>query len=455
MSEINDSIKDTNSKLLDAVQKSLEQQRQDRENQKTEDEIAEKERRLSFLRQDTSRDNTLDILALEDELKDLKEDYTDELIDQKLTLLQDQEDFAAEQRERQIALMESQLDYDKETGQMWEEINTLIQGSIGSDGKLINDSALANLLRDTENWASLSDVQKQLWEDTLITDFNAAYAYVLMQGVDQVKLKMDEITNMMDTIAKSLPNYSQAKEKNPTSGSGGGGSGSGGNGGGNGGSGGSSSSTSNSSSSTPPAYDGWRLVINGAVYGTYSSKELASRTLGALQTKAANQIATAQKNYNAVKNQAGPTAQKAAALDELVKAKNYLKSLQNATIQGYYVRTGGGGGGGKMTMMAYATGGLNTATGPAWLDGTKSKPELVLNAKDTQNFLTLKDILSEVMTNSSSTDSTAKKGDTYINVSVQAELANDYDVEKLTKKIKDEIYKDGSYRGVNIIHKIR
>ena len=456
LSEINDSIKDTNSKLLDAVQKSLEQQRQDRENQKTEDEIAEKERRLSFLRQDTSRDNTLDILALEDELKDLKEDYTDELIDQKLTLLQDQEDFAAEQRERQIALMESQLDYDKETGQMWEEINTLIQGSIGSDGKLINDSALANLLRDTENWASLSDVQKQLWEDTLITDFNAAYAYVLMQGVDQVKLKMDEITNMMDTIAKSLPNYSQAKEKNPTSGSGGGGSGSG-NGGRNGGSGGSSSSTSNSSSSTSPAYDGWKLVINGSVYGTYSSKELASRTLGSLQTKAASQIATAQKNYDAVKNQAGPTAQKAAALDELQKAKNYLKSLQNATIQGYYVKIGGGGGigGSKMAMLKYATGGLNTTTGPAWLDGTKSKPELVLNAKDTQNFLTLKDVLSEVMANSSSTDGTAKKGDTYINVSVQAELSNDYDVEKLTKKIKDEIYKDGSYRGVNIIHKIR
>lgn len=454
LSEINDSIKDTNSKLLDAVQKSLEQQRQDRENQKTEDEIAEKERRLSFLRQDTSRDNTLDILALEDELKDLKEDYTDELIDQKLTLLQDQEDFAAEQRERQIALMESQLDYDKETGQMWEEINALIQGSIGSDGKLINDSALANLLRDTENWASLSDVQKQLWEDTLITDFNTAYAYILMQGVDQVKLKMNEITNMMDTIAKSLPNYSQAKEKNPTnSSSGGGGGGSGGSGGSGGGSGGNGGN--GVGNGRGPTYDGWRLFINGSVYGTYSSKELASRTLGSLQTKAASQIATAQKNYNAIKGSVDSSAAKAAALDELVKAKNYLKSLKNATIQGYYIKTGGSGGGGKMTMMAYATGGLNTTTGPAWLDGTKSKPELVLNAKDTQNFLTLKDILSEVMTNSSSTDGTAKKGDTYINVSVQAELSNDYDVEKLTKKIKDEIYKDGSYRGVNIIHKIR
>ena len=224
-----------------------------------------------------------------------------------------------------------------------------------------------------------------------------------MQGVDQVKLKIDEITNMMDTIAKSLPNYSQAKEKNPTNSSSGGGGGSGGNGGPL-----PSPSTPDSPSSTTPAYDGWRLVINGSIYGTYSSKELASRTLGSLQTKAVSQIAIAQKNYDAVKNQAGPTAQKAAALDELVKAKNYLKSLKNATIQGYYIKTGGSGGGGKMTMMKYATGGLNTTTGPAWLDGTKSKPELVLNAKDTQNFLTLKDILSEVMANSSSADDTTK-----------------------------------------------
>ena len=451
LSEINDSIKDTNSKLLDAVQKSLEQQRQDRENQKTEDEIAEKERRLSFLRQDTSRDNTLDILALEDELKDLKEDYTDELIDQKLTLLQDQEDFAAEQRERQIALMESQLDYDKETGQMWEEINTLIQSSIGSDGKLINDSALANLLRDTENWASLSDVQKQLWEDTLITDFNAAYAYILMQGVDQVKLKMNEITNMMDTIAKSLPNYSQAKEKNPTDSSSGGGSGgSGGSGGGNGGSGG--SGDSGSTGSTSPAYSSYQLVVNGSVYGTYSSKSSASAAKESLIKKATVDKEKAQKDLKNLPYYAPNNIRKQYEA-KLNVAAAYLNAVINSYIQGRLAS--GSGGGGKMTMMAYATGGLNTTTGPAWLDGTKSKPELVLNAKDTQNFLTLKDILSEVMANSSSTDDTTKKGDTYINVSVQAELANDYDVEKLTKKIKDEIYKDGSYRGVNIIHKIR
>jgi hypothetical protein len=34
---------------------------------------------------------------------------------------------------------------------------------------------------------------------------------------------------------------------------------------------------------------------------------------------------------------------------------------------------------GKATITKYATGGLADFTGPAWLDGTKSRPELVLN----------------------------------------------------------------------------
>lgn len=43
----------------------------------------------------------------------------------------------------------------------------------------------------------------------------------------------------------------------------------------------------------------------------------------------------------------------------------------------------------KIVKKAYgfATGGIADFTGPAWLDGTKSKPELVLNSGDTQNLL--------------------------------------------------------------------
>jgi hypothetical protein len=50
----------------------------------------------------------------------------------------------------------------------------------------------------------------------------------------------------------------------------------------------------------------------------------------------------------------------------------------------------------KSDIKAYKTGGLVDETGLAWLDGTKGKPEMVLSAKDTENFIALKDALSTV-----------------------------------------------------------
>jgi hypothetical protein len=42
LSEINDSINDTNAELLEGIQRTIDKQRQDRENEKTEEEIADK-----------------------------------------------------------------------------------------------------------------------------------------------------------------------------------------------------------------------------------------------------------------------------------------------------------------------------------------------------------------------------------------------------------------------------
>jgi hypothetical protein len=47
----------------------------------------------------------------------------------------------------------------------------------------------------------------------------------------------------------------------------------------------------------------------------------------------------------------------------------------------------------KKKFKAYKTGGLADFTGPAWLDGTKSKPEYILNADQTKAFFTLVDVL--------------------------------------------------------------
>lgn len=106
-------------------------------------------------------------------------------------------------------------------------------------------------------------------------------------------------------------------------------------------------------------------------------------------------------------------------------------------------------------LQAYKKGGLANFTGPAWLDGTKSRPEAVLNARDTENFLQLRDILGEVLTKTKDlgNSNSENNGDNYYDIDIQVDrLSNDYDVDQLVRKIKKEITKDANYRNVRTIN---
>jgi hypothetical protein len=111
----------------------------------------------------------------------------------------------------------------------------------------------------------------------------------------------------------------------------------------------------------------------------------------------------------------------------------------------------------KPKYTVYKTGGLADFTGPAWLDGTKSKPEIVLNQQDSANFLVLRDILSDILNGTSGLSKTDKKddgGDNYYDIEINVEsLGDDYDVEQLADKVRGMIYDDATYRNVNAINK--
>ena len=103
----------------------------------------------------------------------------------------------------------------------------------------------------------------------------------------------------------------------------------------------------------------------------------------------------------------------------------------------------------------FKSGGLNTSTGPAWLDGTPSKPELVLNAKDTQNFLALRDVLSNVM-KSANTLSNSYGGDIMYDINIHVDkIEKDYDVDRVVDKVKKEITKGAGYRNVTQVRNFR
>ena len=122
LTRLNDTISEANSKLIETLRSNLEKMRQERENEKTEEELGEKERRLAYLRQDTSGANMMEIKKLEEQLEEGHESYTDKLIDQKISELEDQNDKAAEQRQKQIDLLQGQLDYAEKYGLYWDKI---------------------------------------------------------------------------------------------------------------------------------------------------------------------------------------------------------------------------------------------------------------------------------------------------------------------------------------------
>ena len=106
-------------------------------------------------------------------------------------------------------------------------------------------------------------------------------------------------------------------------------------------------------------------------------------------------------------------------------------------------------------LIPYATGGLNTQTGPAWLDGTYSKPELVLNAQDTANFLQLKDVLRN--TNLDSITQNGQNGSNlYYKIDINVDkIADNYDVDKIAKRVEQKISQASGYRNINAIKKMR
>ena len=110
----------------------------------------------------------------------------------------------------------------------------------------------------------------------------------------------------------------------------------------------------------------------------------------------------------------------------------------------------------KSDLTPFKTGGIADFTGPAWLDGSKTKPELILNAKDTENFIALKDILGSLMKENNFQKASQSIGDMYFNIDINVdEISSDYDVENLTRKIKQELADSAMYRNVNLVNFIR
>jgi hypothetical protein len=78
---------------------------------------------------------------------------------------------------------------------------------------------------------------------------------------------------------------------------------------------------------------------------------------------------------------------------------------------------------------------------------------MVLNARDTQNFIQLKDILASIMERGGSPNtSTENNGDITYDIDINVEsIGSDYDVEQVANKVKSMIGENARYRNNNTV----
>lgn len=438
LAAINESINSTNERLVDAIQSSVDKMRQDRENAETEEEIADKQRKLAYLQQDTSGANDLAILQLQDEIEQAQQDYTDTLIDQKITELQDQNDKAAEQRQQQIELAQAQLDHYIESGEIWQEVYDLMGSGLNEETGLIRGSKLEEILKSSETFSGLSEIGQMEWLKELNANVASALAY-LKVGRQLEDLGFAEGTEITFTTSdgKTL------KGKMDKSGN-----------------------VTVDGKTYSDVYQGY----DGNFYSDeeYENKKASQKPA---DTKPPKESATASEQEewkpsvgSFVKIQKDARFVSGEKVLEAVRAegvisgkKGAFKILRDQGDGNFYVgkewsRNGVTGLINKKYLTKYKTGGLADFTGPAWLDGTKSKPEMVLNARDTQNFIQLKDILSNILSRTSGSSTTENNGDYTYDIDINVEkIGSDYDLDRIASKVRSMITDASQYRNNNAI----
>ena len=416
-SALSDTISESNSNILSSLRESIDLERQIRDNTKTEEDIADKEARLAYLQRDTSGANQTEILKLQQELDDARQSYGDTLVDQAIDQLERENEIAEQQRQEQIEIMQAQLDYAERTGQFWPETYDLIATSFNANGTMNENSALANLLMNSDAFVGMSKFGQMNWIKELVEEW----------------LKAQEgLTNWRNENAQDI--YTSAENAM-------------------------SAYDINSGAQKSIWFDGKNWVDEkGNVYNNVQWDEQGQRyTYGSAQAAPATpaqteapvsiptQTSTQAQQYDTYTVKSGDNLSKIASKygttwQKIYDANKDIISNPNLIYPGWVLK-----------IPKYAKGGLVDATGLAWLDGTKTSPEMVLSARDTENFIALRNALSQMLAQGG-----GKGGDNYFNIEINVdELANDYDVDQLADRIKKQIYDDSSYRNVNAISYLR
>ena len=462
--EIYQKILDTRLEAIDEEKESLEELRKAREDarkdQKNAEDISNLQTNIQRTMMDSSGASDISFIKaqqdMNDKLEEIADDKYSEMLDNIIERLEQEQD----------ALQEHFDDLFSNLNWLFSWLDKDIMG---------NESALFELLQQTDEWQQISDIERRKKLDEWKTKFETYYQstiendkgiYGIYDNITNTKNKIGELDQHLQSsiskgsseIATTIANW-QSKASNTSSGSGsGGGSGSKSTGSGtklnpSGGSDGSGGTGGSSGGPTGAAAYPYKGGLNAMVGKTVElDKKTKYKTYGTVGGSNPSEYTSPGWYEENVKIVEGPVWSDAAQA-WLVKTNGsgagtrYFVASADAHGQGlirYFHDRGWGKSGTK-----YKDGGFAYHTGPAWLDGTASKPEAVLNALQTEHFIKFTNALDNLYGNGNQTTNTSSVNIENIEFKVNS-MSSPEDGEKAFNMFVNKFKEIGNQTGIKI-----
>ena len=197
-----EAMSDADNDYLDALEEAIEKQRNLRDSENKWNDLAQKERKLSLMQRDTSGGNRTDVLKLQEEIQDDRQELLDDKIDSIVDNLRDTYELQKEWRDKEIEMLELQLDeavLSKEAAAIvssWQSPEDVVNWFYDNTKDLPNWSN-AKLEQQMMEWSSYYE-QKNLYDN-----FNGSALESALITNSQ------EITNAMDTYSNTAINEAE------------------------------------------------------------------------------------------------------------------------------------------------------------------------------------------------------------------------------------------------------
>ena len=493
-----DALKEADDDYLDALEDAINKQRELRDRANEYEDLAQKERKLALKQRDTSGANRKNTLQLQQEVEESRQDMLDNEVDRLLESMKEMYELQQESREAELEYMNAMV----ENGQLLQEANEII-ASFNT-----REDMLAWFFENNQELADMSVAATEKYKMELEDMYDAAELYYAMSETNLEELTsftQEEVADTVATIGETLTleaerSYNEMKEtvdkevedaKQAVIDA--------------------QQAVEDAASSSSSAVGSAAGSMTNAAETTSTTAQQTIKTIEDVCTSTVNAVAAAANNASvasgnvtkmenevykggaSVKSYVAGAKARMAITETLNTATNdetiYHSTNNNNTYENqedikykivigndaYYFKSrsefmkykksapigstyAGSIRNGKREWDQFKTGGLVDYTGPAWVDGTPSKPEAFLNSDDTKRIGEAAKLLSNLpilnSTSSASTSLSTNIGDTSIEIHINVDsISSDYDVDRLAERIKSDIVDASKPVGTPVILK--